>query len=343
MKQNIITYKKDSSIKLSLLLLAIMAMGQNTTVFSNQKNIDVASVAGKLQNNEQDFTESVIAQKFVEMLPGTMVTGSIAVNIEKNDAQIYTVHKSHDFVAQALKPGNLIDKTIVTGTINKEPSKIKRKKSKKFQLFGAPAIGFGKIKAGVRFANYTNSMAESHNNLESLCNSNKCKIMFDKLRSNLDRSGGKFKSKLNYVNHFVNSTIEYKTDKSIHDRLDKWSLPHQTLHSGVGDCEDYAILKMGLLANLGVPKKAMSVIVLEDTKRGLYHAVLAVRTNAGIFILDNASRKVKKDTQIQNYRPLYSVGVNKNYIFGVKKSGNKQFASNRNFLNIAPGSDILSE
>lgn len=343
MKQNYNTYKKDSGIKLSLLLLAMLVLGQYQSVFSNHKNSEFKNIANEAQNIEQNYAEAEIAQKFVEMLPGTMVTGSITSAVVETNVPVYTVHNSHNYVLQALKPGKLVDKSIITGTINKALSKIKKARSKKFQLFGAPAIGFGKIKAGATFASYSSTMAESHNNLESICNSQKCKSMFDQLRNNLNRSGGKFKSKLNYVNHFVNTRIKYREDKAMHGRMDKWSLPHQTLERGMGDCEDYAILKMGLLANLGVPKKAMSVIVLEDTRRGLYHAVLAVRTNAGVFILDNASRKVKKDTQISNYRPLYSIGVNKNYIFGVKKTDNKFIASNGNFSNIAPGSGVLSQ
>jgi predicted transglutaminase-like cysteine proteinase len=55
---------------------------------------------------------------------------------------------------------------------------------------------------------------------------------------------------------------------------------------GMGDCEDYQLLKRKLLVEAGLPRRAMRMtVVIDDIDEG--HAVLTVRTGAGDLILDN--------------------------------------------------------
>jgi predicted transglutaminase-like cysteine proteinase len=55
---------------------------------------------------------------------------------------------------------------------------------------------------------------------------------------------------------------------------------------GIGDCEDYQLLKRKLLVEAGLPRRAMRMtVVIDDIGEG--HAVLTVRTDAGDLILDN--------------------------------------------------------
>lgn len=204
------------------------------------------------------------------------------------------------------------------------------------EIFGATRIGFGKIATGQRFSAYAKSLQEAQGNVTTLCTSSKCEYRLSGFQNHIDSHMPDFLAKLSLVNRFVNKSISYAEDRTIYGQIDKWSLPHETLTLGAGDCEDLAILKMGMLSKLGVPKRAMSIIVLQDTSRDLYHAVLAVQTKIGTFILDNVSSTVRKDVEIANYRPLFSIGSSRNHVFGYKRGESPKVASMVDFAQIVP-------
>jgi predicted transglutaminase-like cysteine proteinase len=89
------------------------------------------------------------------------------------------------------------------------------------------------------------------------------------------------------VNRRVNTTITPVTDQAHWGTPDSWDLPTD----GSGDCEDYQLLKRKLLAEAGVPRRAMRMTVVIDERRE-GHAVLMVRTDRGDFILDNKTSAV---------------------------------------------------
>ena len=84
------------------------------------------------------------------------------------------------------------------------------------------------------------------------------------------------------VNRAVNKRIKPITDLKHWGVIDRWDFPDD----GLGDCEDYQILKRKLLADRGLPRRAMRMTVVRDGK-GEGHAVLMIRTDRGDFILDN--------------------------------------------------------
>jgi len=84
------------------------------------------------------------------------------------------------------------------------------------------------------------------------------------------------------VNRAVNKRIKPTTDLKHWGVIDRWDFPDD----GLGDCEDYQILKRKLLADRGLPRRAMRMTVVRDGK-GEGHAVLMIRTDRGDFILDN--------------------------------------------------------
>ncbi len=89
------------------------------------------------------------------------------------------------------------------------------------------------------------------------------------------------------VNRRVNTTLTPMTDQAHWGTPDSWDLPTD----GAGDCEDYQLLKRKLLAEAGLPRRAMRMTVVIDEKRE-GHAVLMVRTDRGDFILDNKTSAV---------------------------------------------------
>jgi predicted transglutaminase-like cysteine proteinase len=84
------------------------------------------------------------------------------------------------------------------------------------------------------------------------------------------------------VNARVNTAIHPRTDQEHWGVGDRWDYPED----GYGDCEDYQILKRKLLAEAGLPRRAMRMTVVVD-ELGAGHAVLMVRTDRGEFVLDN--------------------------------------------------------
>jgi predicted transglutaminase-like cysteine proteinase len=84
------------------------------------------------------------------------------------------------------------------------------------------------------------------------------------------------------VNRYVNHSIVPRRDIEHWGKLDQWDLPTD----GMGDCEDYQLLKRKLLVEAGLPRRAMRMtVVIDDIGEG--HAVLTVRTDSGDLILDN--------------------------------------------------------
>jgi predicted transglutaminase-like cysteine proteinase len=84
------------------------------------------------------------------------------------------------------------------------------------------------------------------------------------------------------VNRRVNGAIAPQSDQDHWGVLDRWDIPDD----GYGDCEDFQLLKRKLLAEEGLPRRAMRMTVVIDG-RGDGHAVLMIRTDRGDLILDN--------------------------------------------------------
>jgi len=89
------------------------------------------------------------------------------------------------------------------------------------------------------------------------------------------------------VNARVNRSVRSVTDMDHRRVPDHWDLAED----GSGDCEDFQLLKRKLLAEAGLPRRAMRMTVVIDEK-GEGHAVLTLVTDRGDFILDNKTSTV---------------------------------------------------
>jgi predicted transglutaminase-like cysteine proteinase len=117
------------------------------------------------------------------------------------------------------------------------------------------------------------------------------------------------------VNRFVNA-VSYASDRDRHGTRDFWAGPWNFLAvAGAGDCEDYAIAKYATLARLGVPVRDMRILVVEDRRRGLPHAVLAVRTADGVRLLDNQSEHLLDAAHDDRYLPYYAVNERRRWLY----------------------------
>lgn len=197
-------------------------------------------------------------------------------------------------------------------------------------LFGAHRIRFGKIGSGARISGLIRKAAST--GASAIC-INQCAGLADRL----DLGGADITAQLRHVSASVNTLVTYRTDEENHGRLDQWSTPNETLGRASGDCEDYAILKMAVLARLGVPVNAMEIVVVKDTSRRLFHAVLSVTLEDRTVILDNMTDAVETDTAKRSYAPLFSLSGTANYVFGYKGGKQNLTASLKNIASIAPG------
>jgi predicted transglutaminase-like cysteine proteinase len=93
---------------------------------------------------------------------------------------------------------------------------------------------------------------------------------------------------IDMINRRVNARIQPKTDYDHWAVVDRWDLPGD----GMGDCEDYALLKRKLLIDSGIPRQALLMTVVRD-EMNEGHAVLTVKTTRGEFILDNINDELK--------------------------------------------------
>ncbi|MCJ2092510.1 transglutaminase-like cysteine peptidase [Methylobacterium sp. J-072] len=89
------------------------------------------------------------------------------------------------------------------------------------------------------------------------------------------------------VNRRVNKSVEPQTDMEHLHVADRWDLAED----GIGDCEDFQLLKRHLLAEAGLPRRAMRMTVVIDEK-GEGHAVLTLITDRGDMVLDNKTNAI---------------------------------------------------
>ncbi|MGC5779095.1 transglutaminase-like cysteine peptidase [Methylobacterium sp. NFXW15] len=94
-------------------------------------------------------------------------------------------------------------------------------------------------------------------------------------------------STITAVNKRINKSVEPMTDMDHLHVADRWDLAED----GIGDCEDFQLLKRHLLAEAGLPRRAMRMTVVIDEK-GEGHAVLTLITDRGDIVLDNKTNAI---------------------------------------------------
>jgi predicted transglutaminase-like cysteine proteinase len=112
-------------------------------------------------------------------------------------------------------------------------------------------------------------------------------------------------TQLRAVNREINRR-RYVLDARNWGERDYWATPLEFLRKD-GDCEDFAITKFMSLRALGVPNRDMRIVVLQDLKRDLPHAVLVVYMDGAAYVLDNQIKEVVPADQIPYYKPIYSI------------------------------------
>ena len=113
--------------------------------------------------------------------------------------------------------------------------------------------------------------------------------------------------RLGWINRAVNMAIRSTSDWAQYGYADFWASPLQTLGNGAGDCEDYAVVKYAALRELGVSPDDLRLVIVQDEKREIGHAVVAVRQENRWLILDNRTMAILDVDDVRDYRPLFAL------------------------------------
>ncbi|NQD96992.1 hypothetical protein HP532_30480, partial [Pseudomonas sp. CrR25] len=116
------------------------------------------------------------------------------------------------------------------------------------------------------------------------------------------------RTKLEAVNDFINRSVAYGTDRDIWGVDEYWATPLQTLTSGRGDCEDFAIGKYFTLVRMGVPSEKLRLTFVKALKRNQAHMVLAyyAAPSAEPLILDSLERRISPASERNDLLPVYA-------------------------------------
>jgi len=109
---------------------------------------------------------------------------------------------------------------------------------------------------------------------------------------------------LEAVNWYVNRRVQFEDDSRRFGRGDVWSSADETLRSGRGDCEDFAIAKMQMLRAAGFSSRDLYLVILRDTVRRADHAVLVARASGRMVVLDNGTDELLDTDRVSDYRPI---------------------------------------
>jgi len=117
--------------------------------------------------------------------------------------------------------------------------------------------------------------------------------------------GGSQVEMVEAVNAYFNK-VRYIEDKNNWGSSDYWATPVEFMSRG-GDCEDFAIAKYAALKAMGFSESQMRLAIVQDTWKGIPHAILIVYTDEGAKFLDNQYKEVKTVAGFDRYRPVYSI------------------------------------
>lgn len=123
-------------------------------------------------------------------------------------------------------------------------------------------------------------------------------------------------ARIGVINRAINLSIRPTSDLAQWGVPDRWSAPLETLSTGRGDCEDYAIAKYVALREAGTADDDVRLVIVRDLAIGEDHAVVAARLGGRWIVLDNRWLALVADRDLPRMVPL----------FVLDRQGVKQFA-----------------
>ena len=146
--------------------------------------------------------------------------------------------------------------------------------------------------------------------------------------------------KLNAANQFFNKNVAYKTDQAHWKQEDYWATPVESLGTGAGDCEDFAIAKYFTLKAMGVDTSKLRLMYVRALKWDEAHMVLIYNKtpNSIPLVLDNIDKRIKPASKRRDLKPIYSFNAEGLWLARGKGLGKKV----KNNNGIAKWTDVMS-
>lgn len=126
-------------------------------------------------------------------------------------------------------------------------------------------------------------------------------------------------ARIDAINRYVNARVQYVNDIRLSGVEDRWSTGVDTLARGKGDCEDYAIAKLQMLRRAGFADDDLYLVVLRDLRRQADHAVLVVRAEGRLLVLDNGTDRIVDSAVMADYRPIFSFSGTRSWTHGYRR------------------------
>jgi predicted transglutaminase-like cysteine proteinase len=124
--------------------------------------------------------------------------------------------------------------------------------------------------------------------------------LIDLSQQGMGRTG---RARVGLINRAVDLAIGPVSDEAQWGVPDHWSAPFETLRTGRGDCEDYAIVKYAALVEAGISKDDVKIVILKKTFPNEDHAVVAVHVDSQWLILDNRTLTLVRDMDLTRAVP----------------------------------------
>ncbi len=116
------------------------------------------------------------------------------------------------------------------------------------------------------------------------------------------------RERIHRANQFINRQIDFSSDARHWRKEDYWATPIESLGSGYGDCEDYAIAKYFTLRAMGVADEKLRLMYVRALNINEPHMVLIYFENPEDlpYVLDNLDTEIKTANRRNDLRPIYS-------------------------------------
>jgi predicted transglutaminase-like cysteine proteinase len=124
---------------------------------------------------------------------------------------------------------------------------------------------------------------------------------------------------LDEVNRWVNARVRFVDDIQGVGQADQWAGAAETLRRAQGDCEDFALAKLQLLAALGFDADRLYLVIARDLVRRADHAVLVVRLDDRFVVLDNMTDEILDSNDVADYRPVMSYSAFGRWVHGYER------------------------
>ena len=112
-------------------------------------------------------------------------------------------------------------------------------------------------------------------------------------------------ARVGVINRAVNLSIIAMSDMKQWGVTDRWSSPLETLTTGRGDCEDYAIVKYAALLDAGIRREDLKLVIVHDLLRNEDHAVTVAHVGGKWIVLDNRWLALVQDVEVRREIPLF--------------------------------------